>query len=132
MCACVCMHMHVCTCAHVRACTCMQRVPGPRCRPAGHLNSTSPGHSSEGRSDSSKRASSFAALRAVDLVLRLWGLLPRGERRPPGPSGQGQAGAYLRCVRKLPLTCPDPSHPGVGHDMPSVLTDFQENWEPLR
>lgn len=35
-------------------------------------------------------------------------------------------------MRKLPLTWPDPSHPGVGHDMPSVLTDFQENWEPLR
>ena len=35
-------------------------------------------------------------------------------------------------MRKLPLTCPEPSHPGVGQDMPSVLTDFQENWEPLR
>lgn len=44
----------------------------------------------------------------------------------------GQGATHLRCVRKLPLTCPDPSQPGVGHDMPSVLTDFQENCEPLR
>lgn len=48
-------------------------------------------------------------------------------------SGKGPARcAHLRCVRKLPLTCPEPSQPGVGQDMPSVLTDFQENWEPLR
>lgn len=39
---------------------------------------------------------------------------------------------YLRWVRKLPLTCPEPSHPGVGHDIPSVFTDFQENCEPFR
>lgn len=39
---------------------------------------------------------------------------------------------HLLCVRKLPLTCPEPSHPGVGHDIPSVFTDFQENWEPFR
>ena len=45
---------------------------------------------------------------------------------------QGGRCTHLRWVRKLPLTCPEPSQPGVGQDMPSVLTDFQENWEPLR
>lgn len=53
-------------------------------------------------------------------------------RAHPGPHPGPRRYAHLRCVRKLPLTCPEPSHPGVGHDMPSVLTDFQENWEPLR
>lgn len=38
---------------------------------------------------------------------------------------------YLRCVRKLPLMCPEPSHPGVGQDIPSVFPDFQENCEPF-
>lgn len=114
MCACVCMHMHVCMCAHVCACTCMQRVPGPRCRPAGHLNSTRPGHSSEGRSDSSKRASSFAALRAVDLVLRLWGLLPRGERRPTGALGAGPGGGLPAVREEAAADVPGPVAPGRG------------------
>lgn len=39
--------------------------------------------------------------------------------------------AHLRWVRKLPLTWPEPSQPGVGHVMPSVLPDFQANWVPF-
>lgn len=59
--------------------------------------------------------------------------LPPSASTTTAQSGSTKwGGTHLRCVRKLPLTCPDPSHPGVGHDMPSVLTDFQENWEPLR
>lgn len=42
-----------------------------------------------------------------------------------------QIPAHLRWVRKLPLTCPEPSQPGVGQLMPSVLPDFQTNCEPL-
>lgn len=38
---------------------------------------------------------------------------------------------YLRWVRKLPLACPDPSHPGVGQVGPSVLNAFQENGDPF-
>lgn len=37
----------------------------------------------------------------------------------------------LLWVRKLPLTCPEPSQPGVGHDMPSVFPAFHVNWDPL-
>lgn len=33
----------------------------------------------------------------------------------------------LRWVRKLPLTCPEPSQPGVGQLIPSVFPDFQTN-----
>ena len=39
--------------------------------------------------------------------------------------------AHLRCVRKLPLTWPEPSHPGVGQDMPSVFPAFHVNCEPF-
>lgn len=56
-------------------------------------------------------------------------LTPAG---PETPTSRKAGCTHLRCVRKLPLTCPEPSHPGVGQDMPSVFTDFQENWEPLR
>lgn len=38
---------------------------------------------------------------------------------------------YLRWVRKLPLACPDPSHPGVGQVGPSALNAFQENGDPF-
>lgn len=38
---------------------------------------------------------------------------------------------HLLCVRKLPLTCPEPSQPGVGQDMPSVFPDFHVYWEPF-
>lgn len=34
-------------------------------------------------------------------------------------------------MRKLPLACPDPSHPGVGQVGPSVLNAFQENGDPF-
>lgn len=66
-----------------------------------------------------------------------WAWHHRGPSGGPGlpapPAAQSLGGGtHLRCVRKLPLTCPEPSQPGVGQDMPSVFTDFQENWEPLR
>lgn len=38
---------------------------------------------------------------------------------------------HLRWVRKLPLTCPEPSQPGVGHVIPSVFPAFQTNCEPF-
>lgn len=77
--------------------------------------------------NASKVAASLPALWVLSLPSRSLGRGCGGD-----PCAQAGRCTHLRCVRKLPLTWPEPSQPGVGQDMPSVLTDFQENWEPLR
>lgn len=59
-----------------------------------------------------------------------WGCLLHWFQREPEKKADASP-THLRWVRKLPLTCPDPSHPGVGQLIPSLLPDFQTYWEPL-